>query len=111
MGDVIYIGEKGTLMNHRLIPEEKMKAYGRPPRKLPRSPGHHKEWIDAIRGGQPAGSNFVDHAGLLTEAGLLANVALRTDRKLYWNGPELKFVNDDAANQYLHRPYRDGWSL
>ena len=111
MGDVIYIGEKGTLMNHRLIPEEKMKAYGRPPRKLPRSPGHHKEWIDAIRGGPPAGSNFVDHAGLLTEAALLANVALRADRKLYWNGPEMKCLGDDAANQYLHRPYREGWSL
>jgi len=111
MGDVIYIGEKGTLMNHRLIPEEKMKAYGRPPRKLPRSPGHHKEWVDAIRGGPPAGSNFVDHAGLLTEAAMLGNVALRADRKLYWNGPEMKFTGDDAANQYLHRPYRDGWTL
>lgn len=111
MGDVIYIGEKGTLMNHRLIPEEKMKAYGRPPRKLPRSPGHHKEWIDAIRGGEPAGANFVDHAGLLTELCLLGNVALRADRKLYWNGPEMKFIGDTEANQWLHRPYRDGWTL
>lgn len=111
MDDVIYFGEKGTLMGHRLIPESRMSAYGRPPRKLPRSPGHYKEWIDACRGGPPAGSNFVDHAGLLTEVCLLGNVAVRTQRKLDWDGARMKITNDAEANQYLHRPYRAGWSL
>lgn len=111
MEDVIYVGEKGTIMGHRLIPESRMKSYGRPPKRLPRSVGHYKEWVDACRGGPPAGSNFVDHAGLLTEVCLLGNVALRADKKLAWDGPNLKVTNDDAANQYLHRAYRDGWTL
>jgi len=111
MDDVIYIGEKGTLMGHRLIPESKMKAYGRPPKRLPRSVGHHKEWLDACRGGPPAGSNFLDHAGLLTEVCLLGNVALRAGKKLDWNGPAMKVTNDEAANKLLHRPYRQGWTL
>jgi len=111
MDDVIYFGEKGTLMGHRLIPESRMKAYGRPPRTLPRSPGHYKEWIDACRGGPPAGSDFVDHAGLLSEVCLLGNVAVRTQRKLTWDGPNMKVVNDAEANRYLHRQYREGWSL
>ncbi len=64
MGDVIYIGEKGKMMGYRLIPESRMKEYGRPPKVLPRSPGHFKEWVDACRGGPAAGANFVDHAGL-----------------------------------------------
>jgi hypothetical protein len=111
MDDVIYIGDKGTLMGHRLIPESKMKSYGRPPKRLPRSVGHHKEWIDACRGGPPAGANFVDHAGLLTEVCMLGNVALRTGNKILWDGPNLKVTNDAAANRYLHRHYRQGWTL
>jgi len=111
MSDVTYIGDKGKLMGHRLIPESKMKAYKKPPKTLPRSVGHYKEWIEACKGSPPAGSNFVDHAGLLTEVLMLGNVALRTGKKLYWDGPNLKVTNDDGANRYLHREYRKGWDL
>lgn len=109
--DVIYIGEKGTMMGHRLIPETRMQAYGRPPKKLPRSVGHYKEWVDACRGGPPAGSNFVEHSGLLTEACLLGNVAIRSGKRLSWDGPNLKITNDQDANRLLHREYRQGWTL
>jgi len=108
---LLYIGDEGTLMGHRLIPESKMQKYGRPPRVLPRSVGQDKEWIDACRGGEPAGSDFVAHAGLLTETPLLGNIAMRVGKKLTWDGPSLRFTNDEAANRYLHREYRQGWSL
>ena len=111
MGDVTYIGDRGILMGHRLVPEAAMQKYGRPPKKLPRSVGHYKEWVDACLGGPPAGANFVDHAGLLTEVCMLGNVALRAGNKLLWDGPNLKVTNDEKANQYLHREYRKGWSL
>ncbi len=111
IGDVTYLGEKGALMGHRLIPETRQQAYGRPPKVLERSPGHYKEWVDACRGGPPAGSNFVDHAGLLTEVCMLGNVALRAGKKLLWDGPALRVTNDQAANQLLHREYREGWTL
>ena len=111
MGDTIFIGDKGKLMGHRLIPESKQKAYGKPPKKLPRSPGHYKEWMLACRGGEPAGSNFVDHSGLLSEVMMLGNVAVRAQKKLVWDGPNFKVTNDSAANKFLHRDYRQGWSL
>ena len=111
MEDVIYIGDKGKMMGNRLIPEARMNEYTMPPQTLPRSVGHHKEWVDACRGGAPAGANFVDHAGLLTETPLLGNVALRAGTKLAWDGPNLKITNDEKANEYLHRTYREGWSL
>jgi predicted dehydrogenase len=110
-GGVTYIGDKATLMGHRLIPETKMKSYGRPPKKLPRSKGHFQEFVDACRGGPPAGANFVDHAGILTETCMLSNVALRAGTKLAWDGPNMKITNNEAANQLLHRQYRQGWSL
>ena len=107
----IYVGDGGTLMGHRLIPDSKMKAYGSVPTTLSRSPSHFKEWVDACRGGSAPGSNFVDHSGLLTETCLLGNVALRAGRKIDWDGPNLRITNDDNANRYLHREYRDGWML
>ncbi len=109
--DILYIGEKGTLMGHRLIPETAMQKYGRPPKVLPRSVGHDKEWVDACRGGEAAGADFVNHAGALTETPLLGNIAMRMKKKLLWDGANQRFTNDEAANQYLGREYRAGWSL
>jgi predicted dehydrogenase len=111
LGDVIYVGRKGKLMGHRLIPESRMKSHGRVPKRLARSPGHYREWIDACRGGPPGGADFVRHAGLLTEVCLLGNVALRAGRKLRWDPQKLCVVNDPKANDYLHRQYRRGWTL
>ncbi len=115
-GGALYIGDKGKILtgSHganglRLIPQAKMDAYKRPPKTLPRSIGHRQEWIAACKGGPPAGANF-DYSAALTELVLLGNVALRFwDQKLEWNGEQ--FTNVPEANQYLHREYRQGWTL
>jgi len=109
--DVLYIGDKAKLMGNRLIPESRMETYKLPPKTLPRSPGHYQEWVDACRGGPAAGSNFVDHAALVTEVCLLGNVAVRSQKKLKWDGTLFRFTNDRAANQMLRREYRQGWTL
>lgn len=116
-GGTLFVGDKGKMLGHRLIPESRMKEYKKPPQILPRSPGHFEEWIEACKGGKPAGSNF-DHAGPLTEFVLLGNVALRvelreklTRTKLHWDGPNMKITNLPEANDFLQRPYRQGWAL
>jgi len=111
MSDVTYIGEEGTLMGTRLVPETAMQKYGRPPKTLPRSPGQDEEWVAACRGGPPAGSDFVAHSGLLSEVCMLGNVAVRAAKRLEWDGPNMKITNDEAANRLLHREYREGWTL
>jgi len=108
---MLYVGDKGKIWNHRLIPEAKMKEYGAPPKVLPRSPGHYEEWIAACKGGQPAGSNFVDHAGLLTEVVQMGVIALKLNTILYWDAAAKRFTNSDQANQLMNLPYREGWSL
>ncbi len=117
-GGTLFVGDKGKMLGHRLIPESRRREYGRAPQAIPRSPGHHIEWIQACKGSKPAGSNFPDHAGLLAQVILLGNVALRpalkeklTRTKLYWDGPNMKITNLPEANQYLHRQYREGWTL
>jgi hypothetical protein len=87
-----------------------MKEYKRPPKRLPRSIGHYEEWIEACKGGQPAGSNF-DYAGPLSEAVLLGNVALKSGEKLLWDPKAMKVTNVAEANKHLSREYRQGWSL
>ena len=107
------------ILDGRLLPESRQKEYGRPPRKLERSPGHHQEWINACKGGKPAGSNFPDHAGMLAQVVLLGNVSLRPPlkepkvfgTKLLFDAKEFKFTNMPEANKYLTKEYRQGWEL
>ena len=106
----MYIGDKGVILDNRIVPESKMKAYKLPPRTLKRRSGTWGEWIEAIRGGEPAGCNF-DWAGITTEAVLLGNIAIRSDRELTWDAEKMKFVNNKKANQYVKENYRSGWTL
>ncbi|MCX5653326.1 MAG: Gfo/Idh/MocA family oxidoreductase [Planctomycetota bacterium] len=122
---VLFVGDKGKILctcygdSPRLIPETRMKEYKRPPKSIPRSVGHHKEWVEACKGGPPAGSNF-DVAGPLTEMVLLGNVAVRSSAlqkengrpvKLLWDAAGAKVANMPAANQFLTMEYRKGWEL
>ena len=115
--DNLFIGEKGKMLGHRLIPEPRMKEYAKPPQKISRSPGHHAEWLIACKGGPAARANF-DWAGPLTEVVLLGNVALRMEKKLYekglklqYDGPAMKVTNLPEANRYIRDTYRRGWTL
>jgi predicted dehydrogenase len=119
MGDNgrLLIGDRGKILGNRILPESRRREYPEPPKTLPRSVGHYQEWIDACKGGKPAGSNF-DWAGPLTEVVLLGNIALRrglreelTRKKLLWDGPNLRITNLEDANKYLQCEYRSGWSL
>ena len=119
---VMLVGDDGVLLTDwdngwRMFPEERAKEYGSPPKVLPRSPGHREEWLQACKGGPPAGSNF-DWAGPLTETVLLGNLALRpqlreelTQKKLLWDSTTMSFTNHEPANRFLKREYRKGWRV
>ena len=107
----LYVGDKGKMLGYRLIPESRMRTYKRPPKTLPRSGGHYREWLDACKGGKPAGSDFANHAAHLAEVVLLGNIAIRTRQKLVWDGENMRFTNCPEANKYVNPPYRKGWKL
>jgi predicted dehydrogenase len=115
----LIIGDKGTIMHGshgaggvRIIPESKMLEYKRPEATIPRvRDGHEGDWLRACKDGKPASSNF-EYGGALTELALLGMVAIRAkDQKLLWDSKNLKFTNNDEANELLHIDYRDGWHL
>jgi predicted dehydrogenase len=118
-GGVLFVGDKGMLMcstygeNPRLLPEKLMQDYKRPDKTIPRSPGITEEWIAAIKAGKKSTTDF-EYSGLLTEAMLLGNVALRMkDQKtaLQWDGVKMQVTNLPEANKYIHKEYRQGWAL
>ena len=118
-GGVLFVGDKGKMMcstygrNPRIIPETRMKEYKRPEKTIPRSPGIHAEWIEAIKAGKKSTTDF-SYSGPLTETMLLGVVAVLTADKntvLEWDPKAMKITNLPEANDYLQMEYRKGWSL
>jgi predicted dehydrogenase len=112
----LFIGNKGKLYSpddyggtYTLLPRNDFRDYRPPQPTIPRSPGHHAEWIRACKGGAPAMTNFVDYSSLLTEIVLLGNVAIRAGKRVVWDSEKLQAIDLPAANQYIHPPFRKGW--
>ncbi|MHC5543374.1 Gfo/Idh/MocA family oxidoreductase, partial [Singulisphaera rosea] len=116
---LIIVGDKGTFFSkddygseYVLLPKERFKDFKPPKPTLPRSPGHVTEWVDAIKTGDStkALSNF-EYAGRLTETVLLGVVALKVGGKIEWDPAAMKVKNNSAADQYIRREYRPGFSI
>ena len=110
----LFIGSKGMVLadygKHMLLPEKDFAGFQHPAPSLTRSPGHHAEWIQACKSGTPTSANF-EYSGWLTEANHLGNVAYRTGKKLIWDPKRLAASNAPEADQFIHRKYREGWTI
>ncbi len=113
-GNTLFIGTKGMLLcdfgKRKLFPEEKFKDFEPPPKTIPKSPGFHKEWILACKGGKPATCNF-NYTGPLTETALLGNVAYRAGEAFTWDAKNLKASASAKVAALIHPPFRKGWEL
>ncbi len=110
----LFIGDRGMLLadyvRYLLLPEKEFAGYRRPEPTIPRSPGHHAEWLAACKTGKPTSANF-EYSGWLTEANHLGNVAYRTGKKLEWDAEGLHARNAPEADRFIRREYRKGWEL
>ena len=112
---VLFIGTNGRMLlssydKHLLLPEKDFVDFKRPEPFIPKSLGHHAEWIHACKTGATTTCNF-DYAGWLTEANHLGNVAYRAGQKLVWDSAKLRASNTRAADKFIRREYRKGWKL
>jgi predicted dehydrogenase len=94
--------------------------------------GHQAKWADACKAGfgsaeHKALTSSFDYSGPLSETVLMGNIALRSlnirkqkqgggfdypgQKKLLWDGLNMKITNFEDANQFVKREYRSGWSL
>ena len=108
----LFVGDKGMVLadysKHVLLPEKDFTDFAAPPQTIPKSPGHHEEWIQACKTGALTSANF-EYAGWLTEANHLGNVAFRAGKKLEWDPVGMKAKNAPEAAKFLRREYRKGW--
>lgn len=107
-----YIGTKGRGEGVSLLPVSKMKDYHAPPAVLKRIPaGHYEDFLQACRGGEAPCSNF-SIAGPFTEWLLLGSICWRfPNEKLLWDGANLRFTNNEKANEFVKPRFRKGWEL
>lgn len=112
-GGCIFYGTKGKIMcgtyakNPTLLPTSKMKDFVEPRKSIRRiseamNGGHEQDWIRACKENKDtrleASSNF-NYAGPLNEMVVMGVLAVRLQslqRKLLWDGPNMRFTNIGA---------------
>jgi predicted dehydrogenase len=116
-GGALLIGSKGKLLhdtygrNPRLLPLSLHESFGTPQQKLPRiaDESHEMNWANAAKGLAATSCPF-EYAAQLTEVMLLGIVALKAGHKIQYDAANMRVVNVAAANEYLRRQPRSGWS-
>lgn len=93
-----------------MLPEDRNESYRAPAPTIPRSKGHHRDWVDACKGGPPASSHF-EYGARLTELLLLGVLSLRTGKPIQWDGANLKAKNAPEADAIIKESYRPGWEV
>lgn len=114
----MYVGDKGIIINNagpnsdlQIFPESLRKSVSPPEPSIPRSKGHHREWIDAIKGGPAASSNF-EYGARLTEITLLGVLSLRLGgKKIMWDAQHMKVDGMPEADEIIKEPVRKGWEM
>jgi predicted dehydrogenase len=116
----LIVGEKGSLYAPGDYAERGMTLLGgieKPEVEWTRSPGHFAEFAEAIKGGDPAVSNFADYAGPLTETILLGNLAVWAapeagrGKKIEWDAQNLVATNAPDVMHIVKKEYHNGFKL
>ncbi len=116
LGNNLFVGTKGMLSCdftwHEVHLNDKDTEYKAPEKSIPDSPGFHKEWVDACKGGAPATCNF-EYSAKIAELGLLGNAAYRAGLKdaVRWNWQEMKSPDTTAMDAFNFPEYREGWRM
>jgi predicted dehydrogenase len=108
----LVIGDKGKLWGYGELVNVERKDVD-----FPRSVGHFEEWVQAIKGGPPAMSNFPDYAGPLAETVLAGNLAVwladqeGNGPQVQWDAQAMKATNVDGLEPLIKPTYRAGYTL
>lgn len=111
--NTLFVGDKGMLLcgfgKRQLLPKDKFADFDPPEPFVPDSPGFHKEWIDACKGGPVATCHF-DYSGPMAETVLLGNVAYRAMAEFDWDADNLK-ASSGLAQRFIKESYARGWEV
>lgn len=116
---VAFVGKNGTLVvdreKWRLFPESDNGQYLVPAMPEQKGTGkdlslHVKNFVDCIKTrAKPACD--IETARNVAVNSQVANIGMRTGRKLFWDNAANAFVNDKEADRFVKPEYCNGWSL
>jgi len=119
----LLVGEKGSIFSPSDYGSEQVLLGVSPTPEKPRESSqpkqksnpdfdHKSEWVRAIREGDPsiARSNF-SYSGVLTEAMLLGNVAVRLGRSIDYDPASGRVTNAPEAARLIRPEPRKGWEI
>lgn len=113
----LYVGSKGIMLYEgggrapKLFSENGSYEVELSKPTLAPTNGHHRDWIDAVKGGPAASSNF-EYAARLTEITLLGVLSLRLGgEKIYWDAENMQLKGTPAADRFIREPVRKGWEM
>lgn len=67
-----------------------------------------KDFLDAIEGKKSPVAG-IESSHRATTMSLLAMIACKTGREIFWDGKQEKILNDQDAQSLMQRDYRDPW--
>jgi hypothetical protein len=114
---MMFVGDRGKILggflgeDPEIIPGRRMEEY-QGEKEIPESARGPRSntWAAAIKENKESPGSF-QYAGPVTEAINLAAVALRAGKRVEYDSKNMEITNDEAANKYLTREYRQGWEL
>jgi len=114
---MMFVGDKGKILasfhgsSPKIIPEKRMvelTGAARGPKEETNS--NERAWIEAFKKGEESPGTFLK-AAPVTQTILLGAVAQRAGKKVVYDAEKVEIKDNDRANQYLTREYREGWEL
>lgn len=107
---VIFHGTKGTLLGdygtHKIVSEgNKLDGVPVPEPSIPPSPGHDREFLDAIKSREQPLCNFDYHMPMAVALNL-GHVALDSGRRVQWDAGKGEVVGDKEAAAFAKPDYR-----
>lgn len=90
---------------------KKIEDFPKPARTIADSPGHIREFLDAIKSRNLETTCNVRYGHRLSKCGLLANISYRVGRKLHWDDARERITGDAEASRMLTRRFRKPWKI
>lgn len=112
---IYFHGVNGTMYcnygTHKIVPEgSRMDDKETPPRSIPPSPGHEREWLDCIKTRQQPSCSVFYHSKVDVPI-VLGNLSYKLGRSIRFDPKTEKIVGDSEAAKAAVPEYRDPWKF
>lgn len=112
---IYFHGNNGTMYAnygmYKIVPEgDKMAGAQPPPKSIPPSPGHEREWLDCIKSRQQPSCNVAYHVRVDVPI-VLSLLSLKLGRSIRFDPAKEQIVGDREAAKLAIPQYRSPWKF